>query len=71
MSPLSFSMAAPIVSGVAALLLAQGLHNEDVVDIILTTSVDLGAPGRDPIYGHGRVSTIDAVTRADLEYSSG
>lgn len=58
------SMAAPVVSGVVALVMSLGLDNEDAIDILLRTAVDLGAPGRDPIYGHGRVDAAAAVAEA-------
>ena len=56
------SMAAPHVSGVAALLASKGLTNQQIVDCLLRTSDDLGIPGRDPIYGYGRVNAFRAVT---------
>lgn len=56
------SMAAPHVSGIAALLFAQGLTNQQVVDRIKATSDDLGTPGYDPVYGWGRVNACRAVT---------
>ncbi|MEA2446716.1 MAG: lantibiotic leader peptide-processing serine protease, partial [Actinomycetota bacterium] len=56
------SMAAPIVSGVAALLAGQGLSNADIVSCLKTSSDDLGSPGRDPFYGYGRVNAANAVT---------
>lgn len=55
------SFAAPHVSGVAALLLSMGLTNEEVVSCIERTADDLGAPGYDPIYGHGLVNAFRAV----------
>ena len=56
------SMAAPHVSGVAALLASKGLTNQQIVDCLTRTSDDLGAPGRDSIYGYGRVNALKAVT---------
>ena len=56
------SMAAPHVSGVAALLASKGLTNQQIADCLFSTSDDLGAPGRDPIYGYGRVNALNAVT---------
>lgn len=56
------SMAAPFVSGVAALLVQKGLTGQAVVDCILRTADDLGPPGRDPIYGFGRLDAFRAVT---------
>lgn len=56
------SIAAPVVSGSVALL-AQAfpsLTGAQIVEILLRTADDLGAPGVDVIYGHGRLN----VTRA-------
>jgi serine protease len=55
------SMAAPFVSGVAALLASQGLTNAQIVDCLLDTADDLGPPGRDPVFGYGRVNARAAV----------
>jgi subtilisin family serine protease len=55
------SMAAPMVSSVAALLASKGLKQAAIVACLKRTSDDLGAPGRDPIYGHGRVNAHRAV----------
>lgn len=56
------SMAAPHVSGVAALLSSKGLDNREIVECLRKTSDDLGAPGRDSVYGYGRVNARAAVT---------
>jgi subtilisin family serine protease len=58
------SMAAPHVSGVAALLLSQtpGLSANQLRDILLGTALDLGSPGRDDFYGHGMVQALAALT---------
>lgn len=55
------SMATPHVAGVAALLAAQGRTNAQIVDVLKATSDDLGLPGRDPVYGYGRVNAARAV----------
>lgn len=60
------SMAAPHVSGIAALLFAQGLSNQQVVERIKATSDDLGTPGYDPVYGWGRANACRAVTNNNL-----
>ncbi len=57
------SMAAPFVSGVAALLAEEGLDNEQIVDCLARTAKDLGEPGRDPIYGFGLVRANKAVKK--------
>ena len=56
------SMAAPFVTGVAALLASQGLKNNEIADCLLATTDDLGPPGRDPVYGFGRVNALKAVS---------
>ena len=58
------SMAAPHVSGLAALLLAQdgSRTNAEVRQIIEQSADDLGAPGWDEEYGYGRVNAYKAVT---------
>lgn len=56
------SMAAPHVSGVAALLASQGLTAGEIVRCILDSARDIGPSGRDPIYGNGLVDALAAVT---------
>ncbi|HEY7874563.1 MAG TPA: S8 family serine peptidase, partial [Actinomycetota bacterium] len=56
------SMATPFVSGVAALLVARGLSNSEVVECLTQSADDLGPPGRDPLFGYGRVNARSAVT---------
>ncbi len=57
------SMAAPFVSGVAALLLetAPWLSGAEVRRIIKETADDRGPPGWDPQYGYGRVNASRAL----------
>jgi subtilisin len=57
------SMASPHVAGVAALVLGTGasLTNVQVRDILTSTAQDLGAAGRDPLYGYGLVNAAAAV----------
>lgn len=57
------SFAAPYVSGTAAAIYAQnpGLSAAQVSQIIFSTAVDMGAPGVDPIYGHGRLNRAAAL----------
>lgn len=59
------SMAAPHVSGVAALVVARLGRNRAtpkvVYDRLKSTADDLGAPGPDPLFGYGRVNAQRAV----------
>ncbi|MDQ3916676.1 MAG: S8 family serine peptidase [Actinomycetota bacterium] len=56
------SMAAPFVSGVAALLAGKGLNGPAIVECLLAKTDDLGPPGRDPVFGYGRVNALKAVS---------
>ena len=58
------SMATPHVAAVAALLAAKGLGNVAIVEALTATADDLGLPGRDPVYGYGRVNAARAVGAA-------
>ena len=67
------SAAAPIVAGVAALILSvePNLTNDEVRHFLCRSAKDLGDPGRDDYYGWGRVdarAALDMVLakRADL-----
>ena len=57
------SMAAPHVSGLAALLVAEIGHGKpaQVRSRILQSADDLGVPGMDPFYGHGRINVARAL----------
>jgi hypothetical protein len=57
------SMACPFVAGAAALILSQnpGMSPEGVKAQLEETAVDLGSPGFDSTYGHGRVNLAAAV----------
>ena len=58
------SFAAPQVAGAAALLeeLFPNLDPETIVKILLETATDLGKPGVDEVYGHGRLNVGAAVS---------
>jgi len=58
------SMAAPLVSGAAALLLEKWpfLPAPDVVDILLRSASDLGKPGMDPVFGRGLLNIAGAMS---------
>ncbi len=56
------SFSAPAVSGAIALL-AQAfpaLTSAQIVDLLLRTTTDLGAPGTDAVYGHGELNLARA-----------
>ena len=61
------SMASPHVAGVAALVkaAAPGLTPDQVEQAIIASVADLGAAGRDDIFGHGLVSALTAVRAAN------
>ena len=63
-SRLGTSFATPRVSGTAAAILAQNprLTANQLVEIILSTADDMGTPGVDEIYGHGRLNTQRALS---------
>ena len=60
------SQAAPVVSGVAALILSvnPNLTVNEVKNILYTTAKDKGASGRDNNFGYGRVDAYMAVFAA-------
>lgn len=58
------SMATPYVSGLAALLFSQGLSRAQVESVMFSTAKDLGAPGYDTGFGHGRIDAAAAVAAA-------
>jgi len=60
------SQATPYVSGLAALVWAvhPGFTPDEVQVIIESTAVDLGSPGWDEDYGHGRIDALAAVHEA-------
>ena len=51
------SMAAPHVSGFAALLMQQGITNPAIIEMAMKQfATDKGATGRDDVYGHGLIN---------------
>jgi subtilisin family serine protease len=60
------SFASPIAAGVGAMIFSANpaLSPDDVQDVLYRSADDLGAPGFDNFYGHGRVNTFKAVTLA-------
>lgn len=63
------SMAAPIVSGIVALMLSNGIDPGDVSDILRRTAVEIGDPENNMkdlyTYGFGMVNAYGAVTATD------
>ena len=59
------SMASPIVAGLAGLLKGQNkaMSPDQVQRVIEDTADDLGSPGRDTIFGAGRINVARAVQR--------
>jgi subtilisin len=63
------SMASPHVAGTAALIIASGIvdangnghTNDEVRQQLMETADDLGATGRDPLYGYGLVDADEAA----------
>jgi subtilisin family serine protease len=58
------SMAAPVVSGIAALIIGQNggdMHPAQVEARLRQSALDLGKPGFDELYGHGFVNAYRAV----------
>lgn len=57
------SMAAPVVSGVAALVWSNNpnLSNVQVMNNLLLSADDLGGYGKDPVFGWGRVNAAKAL----------
>ncbi len=63
------SMATPHVTGVAALLYSQGITNfQGIKNALINTAVDLGNPGYDIYFGHGRLDAYAALTYTPQSY---
>jgi len=58
------SFAAPMVAGTAALIRSRWptMPAGEVINRIIRTAKDLGAPGRDPVFGYGLVNPTGALT---------
>lgn len=65
------SMAAPVVSGVAALVWTRypTWSNAQVRQRLQQTAIDLGAAGRDQYFGYGRVDALRAVYMVSVNIS--
>src|SRR6478609_1668855 len=57
----------PIVAGVAALIRSKwpDMSAEQVINRIVSTAQDAGAPGKDPLYGYG-ILNAEAALKADV-----
>ena len=60
------SIATPVTAGVVALMMASNssLSSTQVESLLYSTAVDLGAAGRDSVFGYGRVNAAAAVAAA-------
>ncbi len=60
------SFASPIAGGVAALIYSvnPNFSPDQVEGFLSSTAVDLGDPGDDNVFGHGRVDAFEAVRKA-------
>jgi thermitase len=67
------SSSTPVAAGVAALVIAANpsLSSDQVENVLESSSVDLGTPGRDPYFGYGRVDASAAVAAAVSSGGSG
>ena len=57
------SFSSPITAGLAALIWSANpqLTNQQVLDILKSTTDDLGATGFDNVFGHGRINAYNAM----------
>lgn len=57
------SASAPVVSGLAALIIAEHpeLNGNQVIQRIISSADDAGKPGRDPLYGFGIINPVKAL----------
>jgi subtilisin family serine protease len=61
------SMSSAFVTGAAALLLSYcGSSTDEVRRRLRETTVDLGAPGKDPNFGYGRIDVFSALQKSCL-----
>jgi hypothetical protein len=60
------SFSSPVAAGVAALMMAAkpSLDGTKIESLMYSTAFDLGAAGRDPLYGYGRVDATAGVQAA-------
>lgn len=60
------SFSSPVTAGVLALMMSANptLSNNDLETLLKNSAVDLGTPGYDQYYGHGRIDAAAAVDAA-------
>ncbi len=65
------SFSSPITAATVALMLSANpsLAPKDIDDLLISTAVDLGEPGFDQYYGHGRIDAARAVEAAYAKIS--
>ncbi|HHW87686.1 MAG TPA: peptidase S8 [Chloroflexi bacterium] len=61
------SMASPFVTGLVGLLasFAPNLTGAEIYDLMTTTADDLGEPGKDAVFGFGRINVYRALVAAN------
>ncbi|KAB2336753.1 S8 family serine peptidase [Cytobacillus depressus] len=64
------SMAAPFVTGVAALYKEAypTLSNHNIRLLMQQSALDLGEPGRDNLYGYGLVQALDTLEKSEVTF---
>lgn len=60
------SMASPQVAGLLALLLSEGITQQNIVDVLLSTAQDLGIKGRDKRFGYGLANAQGLFSQHNL-----
>ena len=62
------SFSSPIVAGAIGLIASAdpSLSADEIYDVLKLSAVDLGAPGRDDVYGWGRINVSQALQIIDL-----
>jgi subtilisin family serine protease len=65
------SLATPVVAGAVALLIEAypNLTGQQIVNLLLTSATDMGAPGTDAIYGRGKLNLTAAFAQAQVGVS--
>jgi subtilisin family serine protease len=61
------SLATPVISGAVALLAQAFPHltGQQIVNLLLTTATDMGAPGIDAVFGRGKLNLAAAFAQAE------